>query len=578
MRILTDAQETILKEERRYLSALQTELERFGISEEDRETLKRSIRQVDELFLLVVVGEFNSGKSTFINALLGNPYLEEGVTPTTTLVTVLRYGETAEQSLLDEHTLLFTAPAEFLADISIVDTPGTNAVIREHEAITAGFVPRADLVLFVTSADRPYTESERAFLEKIKEWGKKLLVVINKCDIFEDESKLDEVVGYVAEQLKETLGLTPPIFPVSARQALQARTGRPENWAASRFEALEDHIKESLDARSRLQLKFLNPLGVGLRLVDGYLGRATERAGVLDRDEETLSEVERQLDVYRTDMDDDFKYRLTDVENILLEMEQRGQTFFDETLLLLRLFDLMDKNYIQRQFERKVVADVPDQIEQKVNELIDWLVDRDFRQWEAVTNHLSERRQLHKGHILDDASHAGFQYDRQRLIEAVGSEAARVVDSYDRSREASKMAAETQAAVAATAVLEAGAVGLGALIAALTTTVAVDVTGILLAGALAVLGLFVIPARRKQARKDMSVKVAALREQLVATLTETFESEIEAGLTRIGEAINPYSRFVRAERSKVDEARSGLSEIKTRLLDLQGQVERLLQA
>jgi small GTP-binding protein len=577
MRILTDAQEAILKEERRYLSALQSELERFGISEEDRETLKRSIRQVDELFLLVVVGEFNSGKSTFINALLGQHYLEEGVTPTTTLVTVLRYGETVGQSLLDEHTLLFTAPAEFLADISVVDTPGTNAVIREHEAITAGFVPRADLVLFVTSADRPYTESERAFLEKIKEWGKKLLVVINKCDIFEDESKLDEVVGYVSAQLKGTLGLTPPVFPVSARLALQARTGRPENWAAARFEALETHIKESLDARSRLQLKFLNPLGVGLRLVDGYLERATERAGVLDRDGETLSEVERQLEVYRADMDDDFKYRLTDVENILLEMEQRGQTFFDETLQLMRLFDLMDKNYIQRQFERKVVADVPDQIEQKVNELIDWLVDRDFRQWEAVTNHLAERRQLHKGHILDDASHTGFQYDRQRLIEAVGSEAARVVESYDRSREASKMAAETQAAVAATAVLEAGAVGLGALIAALTTTVAVDVTGILLASALAVLGLFIIPARRKQARKDMSIKVAALREQLVATLSQTFETEIEAGLARIGGAINPYSRFVRVERDKVDEARRGLREIKTRLLDLQGQVERLLQ-
>ena len=577
MRILTDAQEAILKEERRYLSALQSELERFGISEEDRETLKRSIRQVDELFLLVVVGEFNSGKSTFINALLGQPYLKEGVTPTTTLVTVLRYGEKIGQSLLDEHTLLFTAPAEFLADISIVDTPGTNAVIREHEAITAGFVPRADLVLFVTSADRPYTESERAFLEKIKEWGKKILVVINKCDIFEDEGKLDEVVSYVSAQLKETLGLAPPIFPVSARLALQARSGRPENWAAARFEALESHIKESLDARSRLQLKFLNPLGVGLRLVDGYLNRAAERAGVLERDEETLSEVERQLDVYRADMDDDFKYRLTDVENILLEMEQRGQTFFDETLQLLRLFDLMDKNYIQRQFERKVVADVPDQIEQKVNELIDWLVERDFRQWEAVTTHLAERRHLHKGHILDDASHSGFQYDRQRLIEAVGSEAARVVESYDRSREASKMAAETQAAVAATAVLEVGAVGLGALIAALTTTVAVDVTGILLASTLAVLGLFIIPARRKQARKDMSVKVAALREQLVATLSQTFESEIEAGLARIGGAINPYSRFVRAERGKVDEARVGLGEIKTRLLDLQGQVERLLQ-
>ena len=57
-----------------------------------------------------------------------------------------------------------SAPAELLRDVHIVDTPGTNAIIREHERLTTEFVPRADLVLFVTSADRPFTETERAFL------------------------------------------------------------------------------------------------------------------------------------------------------------------------------------------------------------------------------------------------------------------------------------------------------------------------------------------------------------------------------------------------------------------------------
>jgi hypothetical protein len=80
---------------------------------------------------------------------------------------------------------VLTAPAPLLRDIHIVDTPGTNAVIREHEAITAEFVPRSDMVLFVTSADRPFTETERAFLEQVRGWGKKVVVVINKVDILE---------------------------------------------------------------------------------------------------------------------------------------------------------------------------------------------------------------------------------------------------------------------------------------------------------------------------------------------------------------------------------------------------------
>ena len=62
------------------------------------------------------------------------------------------------------------------------DTPGTNAIHREHERLTREFVPRSDLVLFVTSADRPFTESERGFLQGIRDWGKKIVVVVNKMD------------------------------------------------------------------------------------------------------------------------------------------------------------------------------------------------------------------------------------------------------------------------------------------------------------------------------------------------------------------------------------------------------------
>ena len=95
---------------------------------------------------------------------------------------------------------VITAPVTLLRDIHIVDTPGTNAIIREHEGLTAEFVPRSDLVLFVTSADRPFTETERAFLETIRDWGKKIVIVINKIDILERDAELEEVVAFVARQ------------------------------------------------------------------------------------------------------------------------------------------------------------------------------------------------------------------------------------------------------------------------------------------------------------------------------------------------------------------------------------------
>ena len=90
MRILNQNQEDLLSLERNLLNDLQMALVGFGASKEDLETLSQSIRQIDDLFLLVIVGEFNAGKSSFINALLGENLLKEGVTPTTTQINIIR--------------------------------------------------------------------------------------------------------------------------------------------------------------------------------------------------------------------------------------------------------------------------------------------------------------------------------------------------------------------------------------------------------------------------------------------------------------------------------------------------------
>jgi len=132
MQILNKQQEIILNDERKILNDLRVALVQFGALGEDSNTLGHSIEQLDELFLLVVAGEFNSGKSALINALLGQKLLPEGVTTTTTKIQVLRYGPEQTRTVINDHQHILTLPAELLAEISIVDTPGTNAIMREH--------------------------------------------------------------------------------------------------------------------------------------------------------------------------------------------------------------------------------------------------------------------------------------------------------------------------------------------------------------------------------------------------------------------------------------------------------------
>jgi len=159
MRILDDRREALVERERALLERFIGFLKDFGAPSEDAELVRRAHADLEELFLLVIVGEFNAGKSAFINALLGAEVSAEGVTPTTSRITVLRYGEEPGEREQRGGVLERGYPNEFLREIAIVDTPGTNAIIRHHEELSRGFVPRSDLVLFVTSAERPLTES-----------------------------------------------------------------------------------------------------------------------------------------------------------------------------------------------------------------------------------------------------------------------------------------------------------------------------------------------------------------------------------------------------------------------------------
>jgi len=573
-RILSGAEDELVREERRILARLRTALARFDALPEHQQALARSIEQLDELFLLVIVGEFNSGKSAFINAIVGSTVAQEGVTPTTAQINVLQYGDTLERTVREANLHVITAPAEILREIHIVDTPGTNAIIREHEAITTEFVPRSDLVLFVTSADRPFTETERLFLEQVRGWGKKVVVVINKIDILDGERQVEEVRAFVAEHARALLGFSPEIFPVSARLALRAKQGDPSAWAASRFEALERYIRETLDSPGRVHLKLLNPLGVGAALTERHAAAVRDRAVLLREDFATLDEVDRQLAMYQADLMRDFGFRISDIDRILLEMEKRGHEFFDDNMRIGRVMDLLNRSRMQQGFEQTVVADAPQQIERKVGELVDWLVDADLRQWQDVTKHLAERRRQYQDRIVGDPDSGRFHYDRTRLIDSVGRESQKVVDSFDRRKEARELADGARNAVAAAAAVSAGAVGLGAIVTIAATTAAADVTGLIMASLVAALGFFILPAKREKAKEEMRRKIGDVRQRLSAALHAQFAEEIGKSGERIRESIAPYSRFIRAEGEKLRATEQELREIGVELASLRARIDK----
>jgi hypothetical protein len=167
----------------------------------------------------------------------------------------------------------------------------------------------------------------------------------------------------------------------------------------------------------------------------------------------------------------------------------------------------------------------------------------------------------------------GFEQDRARLLEEVKLEAHRAVEGYDHQAEARRLAGEVRDAVAGGALLQVGALGLGAAVTALATTTLADVTGLLAAGTLSVVGLFLLPARRRKARQELRDRVSAMRETLLGRLTEAFERERTRSLARIDEALAPYTRFVRAERERLEAQRRDAASLRGALEALQARVD-----
>ena len=578
--MLSNEQMLFLQQEKLQLNITKRVLSNFNLPEEALNALGEAILQLDELFLIVVVGEYNSGKSALINALLGDHVLEEGVTPTTARVTLVRWGEALSEQIVNEDFAIVTYPLELLKELNLIDSPGTNAIIRRHELLTTEYVPRSDLVLFTTSADRPLTESERQFLEKILAWGKKIVLVINKVDILEGRAAVDEVRAFVAQHTAGILGYTPELFVLSAKLAEKAnQTSDPEEKErlrkASGVTDLERYITETLDDRVRLELKLSNPLGVAANLLQQAEGLNQAQTEELQADLKLVSELEEMLSAYRKELTAEIKPRLAEVDNVLQNFEQRGEEFFNTNLRITNIGNLAKSDKIKAKFEEEVLAGLSQEIDAKVHAMIDWMVDKDLQIWYQVMGAL-ERRQFVARKQTEAGPMSPQAARRTDLMASVGETIKTIVNSYNHKKEAEELSVLVEGAVAQTALFEVGAVGLGALVASTLFSAAMDVTGIVAASALAILGFFVIPYKRRQAIERFKEKMNDLRSNLMHTLELTFGREADLALNRLEAKIAPYTQGVRADQEKIARDAQALVELKQTLEELQDQMRTVL--
>ncbi len=582
-----------LAAERLLLNDITELLARDGAPPEDSRETRSALRGLEESFLLVVVGEFNAGKSSLLNALLGADVLEEGVTPTTDRISILVHGEHDKSAPyanvlentpglnIDEFVTRRELPYQFLEGVALVDTPGTNAVIRRHQALTEGFLPRADLVLFLTSADRPFTESERQFLELSRAWSRKVLMVVNKVDLLEKESEREEVRVFVTRNAKEVLGVAPQVFMVSVK--------RFEQGGDEGFTQLQNTLREVLGERDRSRLKLLSPLGVASRLLERARERTRVSLEVLGDDTKTLNDLERQLKAHQEDLSADLETQTKGLDGILDGVKKRGVLFLDDQLRFRKTLDLLNPDKIRLEFEKTVIADSGVQLERRVNEIIDRFLARNHKFWDETMAFLSARVNSESQDSADpDVSlrsnrdtreallrGAKFDYDRKALLESLGTSVQNEVEGFSREEFSKRLANEAQTAIVQSGVAGVGGLGLGALLASVLGSLLLDVTGILLGLAAAGMGLFILPRKRAQAKSDLETRINTLRDRLHEVLTREHKLESERATARLREASAPYTRFIRSETERLEKSQHDSRNLLEQVATLRTRIESL---
>lgn len=567
--VLDQAHSRLVTQERALLGDLRSSLEAFDRTSPDIAIVSGAATSLDALFLLVVVGEFNAGKSAVINALVGERVALEGILPTTAQVTLLRYGEARAERTIGANYLEIDHPASFLQQITIVDTPGTNAIVREHEEITERFVPRADLVLFVTSADRPFTESERGFMERLRAWGKPVVAVLNKTDLLSGQDDIDRISAFIRDNARALLGFEPQVIPVSAKLASAAldlgnRATRDELDRLSGFAALRTFVFQTLDEPTRLRYKLENPLGIVDSAIARFRTAVSEREAVLASDIETETNLNRQLSTVRESMLRDFEARSKSIDTVILEMNARATRFFETTIRLSRIPDLLNSSRVKEEFARDVVGDSAQRIDDAVRETIDWSVDAQARLWADIADYLGRQRGTDRAGMIGSVGGNSFTQDRRAVLGEAVQAARTIVDANDRKVEAERLATSMRDAVAQTGLVSAGAVGLGVVVVTAIGGVAADITGILAGVMIAALGLYILPARRRAAQKRFELESGALREKLGVAMREQFTAQLDAAIANVRAALAPYLRFVATERERMAGLRADVDSLTTR--------------
>lgn len=529
--------------------------ERVGVADMEKKVVEMR-SQLEEPFYLLVAGEYNSGKSSFINAMCGEHVLPDGPTPTTNRITLLTYGEKVEVREVSDHMCQATYPMESLRDITLVDTPGTNSIIVEHAALTESFVHRAELVLFITSSDHPFTESERQFLQFLKsKWGRKVLFILNKIDLKTPE-ELNEIVAFLEKNCYRLLGFEPKILLVSAKEAYKAKVESDMLLLdKSKIKEVESFVFDKLDLDTKIDFKLVSPLKYLHSVFTELQHDLNEKVNKCNTDIKSIERFETRLKNKKQDMQEyTVKYR-DEIKLVFSRLKEKLDNFLNSYVTMKSvILSKVGREKIDERFKREVYGLLNPQtdLDRIVDDMVDYVSRNNRSLWDLARDHIEKEVGYDRraGSILD--GHAERHYDdRKHEIEVALKSRSKEFRELDIERESEKLSSSVQGGFISFLLTEAFAVGIGVGVTIMFSWIVPPPVAIGLAVALAFIGFAIFPQRRKSFRNEFIKRTDAICERFVEFMKFEINKAIDRVIEDISNNISSYRDLRWTEREEM---------------------------
>ncbi|MDP9292463.1 MAG: dynamin family protein, partial [Verrucomicrobiota bacterium] len=510
------------------------------------DTLRGLHTSLHEPFMFVVVGEVKAGKSSLLNALFGREFCRVDVLPATDKIHVFKYGETEQDVAITDRLMERYRPNIFLRDFNIVDTPGTNTIVVEHQTITEKFLPLADLVMFVFSITNPWAASGWDFLNLVhKRWLKNVVFILQQVDL-RSETEVAAIVTHFDQTLRERLGASFPIFAVSAKKALAAKTVTPDPalLAESNIDKLESYINDAV-ARGEMRAEKLRSVCQTSQVILGELCEKAQGAySVLRKDMERLQQLEMTMEDRKTQSMRQVDGLLWTLAQSYERSQRRGETLLREKLSLTETFKLiLRKQQWQRQFQADLEAALHESFVRQIQNAVDLLQGDLKNVWRQL--HESVRKNFDPS-VATGSNIPDFLDERNVLLKKIELTLMEKMSGAEVEAQLKKLFVETATWLRLPAGV-AAASGLATLALALAHAAIVDVTGTI-AGVAAVAGTVVAVLQRQKILAEFRDQMAAKRNEVLSAIEDHLRHAIELFYQELTATFLPLKNFCAAER------------------------------